>query len=189
VAVFYIVFLLIIAQRLIELRIANRNRKWMLAQRGTEIGAGHYPLIVLLHAGFFASLWIEVFSKGFPLFWAWPFIVCLLVSVQVIRYWAITSLGPYWNTRIIFVPGADAVRKGPYRYMRHPNYSVVILELLLIPLLFNAYITLLLFGFLNALMLRHRIRVEEEGLINHTNYGKTMESRFRFIPAKPEEKT
>jgi methyltransferase len=185
--VFYLVFLLIISQRLLELRVAKRNREWMESRGGVEIGADHYPLMVLLHTVFFVSLWAEAALRGYPLSNRWPLIVFVLITVQIIRYWAIISLGPYWNTRIIFVPGGEVVKQGPYRFLRHPNYTVVILEIALIPLLFQAYVTCILFSLLNALMLRHRIRIEETGLAQHTDYADTMGSRFRFIPKSPEK--
>jgi methyltransferase len=187
VVVFYIVFLLLIAQRLVELRVARKNRAWMQSRGGIEIGAGHYPFMVLMHAGFFISLWMESALRGYPLSSLWPLIGCVLIIVQIVRYWAIMSLGPYWNTRIIFVPSAEVVKRGPYRLMRHPNYTVVILEIALISLLFKAYVTCVLFSILNAFMLRHRIRIEENGLFIHTNYAAKMGKSSRFIPKYPEK--
>ncbi|ERI09841.1 isoprenylcysteine carboxyl methyltransferase family protein [Aneurinibacillus aneurinilyticus] len=186
--VFYTVFILLIAQRLLELRVAKRNQAWMEGRGGVEIGKEHYMWIVMLHIGFFLSLWIETATRGYPVLDWWPFIACVLLIVQFIRYWAITSLGPYWNTRIIFVPGAHVVKRGPYRFMRHPNYMAVILELALIPLLFEAYVTLGLFSMLNAWMLLYRIRVEECGLAKYTDYASVMSDCSRFIPKNPEEK-
>lgn len=186
--IFYVVFSLLLTQRLLELRVAKRNQAWMEKRGGVEIGAGHYPLMVLLHAGFFISLWMEAAWRGYPLSAGWPLIGAVLLIVQFIRYWAIVSLGPYWNTRIIFVPGADVVQRGPYRFLRHPNYTVVVLEIALFPLLFQAYSTCILFSLLNAFMLRHRIRVEERGLAEYTDYASAMGHVSRFIPKLPEEK-
>lgn len=183
---FYTVFVSLIIQRLVELWIARRNQQWMLAHGGIEIGAEHYPLLVLMHISFFAGLWTEVVLRGYAISFAWPILLAALIIVQGIRYWAITSLGRFWNTRIIIIPGADVVRRGPYQFLRHPNYTVVILELALIPLLFNAYITCVAFSILNALVLSYRIRVEEEGLASYTAYTSVMQNRLRFLPKKPE---
>ncbi|GED15256.1 isoprenylcysteine carboxyl methyltransferase family protein [Aneurinibacillus migulanus] len=186
--IFYTVFMLLIVQRLLELRVAKRNQMWMESRGGIEIGEEHYRWIVMLHIGFFLSMWIETSTRGYPVSDWWPLIACALLIVQFIRYWAITSLGPYWNTRIIFMPGAQVVKQGPYRFMRHPNYTVVILELALIPLLFEAYATLVLFSMLNAWMLFHRIRIEERGLSKYTDYASVMSKHSRFIPKNPEQK-
>ncbi|MBN6189303.1 isoprenylcysteine carboxyl methyltransferase [Aneurinibacillus sp. BA2021] len=185
---FYVVFTLLLMQRLLELRVAKRNQAWMEQRGGIEIGAGHYPLMVLLHVGFLISLWGEAAWRGYPLSAGWPLIGAALLIIQAVRYWAIVSLGPYWNTRILFVPGAEVVQRGPYRFLRHPNYTVVALEIALFPLLFQAYVTCVLFSLLNAAMLRHRIRVEEQGLIEYTDYAAAMGRVSRYIPKVPEEK-
>lgn len=183
---FYIVFTFLIIQRLMELFVARRNKQWMMARGGIEIGADHYPLMVLMHISFFASLWTEVILRDYPVSIAWAVLLAALIVVQLIRYWAIASLGRFWNTKIIVVPDADIVRRGPYRFLRHPNYTVVILEFAIIPLLFDAYITFAIFSILNVFILRHRIRVEEEGLSAHTTYTAAMGSRLRFLPKKPD---
>ncbi|WP_081413174.1 isoprenylcysteine carboxyl methyltransferase family protein [Aneurinibacillus terranovensis] len=184
--IFYAVFVFLIVQRLVELKVAKRNRAWMMSRGGKEIGAGHYPLMVLMHAGFFISLWTESAWKGYPLSVFWKALLGVLLVVQLLRYWAIVSLGRCWNTRIIYVPGGEAVRKGPYRFLRHPNYVVVILEFAVIPLFFKAYVTFFTFSLLNAIMLRHRIRVEEQALLSHTSYSRVMGDRRRFMPGRPE---
>ncbi|WCK52440.1 isoprenylcysteine carboxylmethyltransferase family protein [Aneurinibacillus sp. Ricciae_BoGa-3] len=181
---FYGVFLLLVIQRLTELWIAKRNRKWVLARGGIEIAAHHYPLIVSMHTAFLISLLAEVMLHGYPVSPWWAALLILMLAVQVLRYWAIASLGPYWNTRIFIIPGAKIVQKGPYLYMRHPNYLAVILEIALVPLLFEAYVTFFIFSVLNALMLRHRIKVEEEGLARFSSYQSDMGNRARFMPGR-----
>ncbi|HBI04773.1 MAG TPA: hypothetical protein DDY49_12180 [Paenibacillaceae bacterium] len=109
-------------------------------------------------------------------------IIILLLLTQLLRYWAIQSLGPFWNTRIMVLPGAEPVVKGPYNYFRHPNYLAVILEFVLIPLLFNAFFTCILFSILNALLLKYRISLEEKTLIETTEYQETMSRKSRFLP-------
>lgn len=94
----------------------------------------------------------------------WLGIAAVILSVQIVRYWALCSLGAYWNTKILVVPGVELVKKGPYKWMKHPNYAVVILEILLIPLLYHAYVTMCLFSIFNAVLLSVRIRAEDKAL-------------------------
>lgn len=94
----------------------------------------------------------------------WIGIAAAILIVQAVRYWALCSLGAYWNTKILVVPGAELVKKGPYKWMKHPNYTVVILEILLIPLLYQAYVTMCLFSIVNAVLLTVRIRTEDKAL-------------------------
>ena len=179
---FYSVFLFLVVQRMVELAIARRNGKWILNHGGMEIGEKHYPLMVLLHIAFFLSLWVEAAQRGYSLISSWPLLLSILVLTQALRYWAISSLGPFWNTRIFILPGATPILKGPYRFFRHPNYVAVILEVGLLPLLFHGYITSLLFSLLNGFMLIYRIRIEEAALGQFTTYEKEMAHRSRFLP-------
>ncbi len=94
----------------------------------------------------------------------WLGIAAVILSVQIVRYWGLCSLGAYWNTKILVVPGVELVKKGPYKWMKHPNYAVVILEILLIPLLYQAYVTMCLFSIFNAVLLSVRIRAEDKAL-------------------------
>lgn len=184
---FYAVFTFLIVQRLTELAVARRNREWMMRRGGQEAGANHYPLMVAMHIGFFVSLWVETAWRGYSRSSAWMVLLLLLAAVQFLRYWALMALGRYWNTRIIFVPGDKIVRKGPYRFLRHPNYLVVMIEIALIPLLFHAYLTSFAFSFLNAWMMRYRIRIEEEALRMNTTYSQDMEGLHRLIPRRSAE--
>lgn len=179
---FYCLFLFLIVQRFVELGIARRNGRWILDQGGMEIGENHYPLLVFLHLSFFLSLWVEAAQRGYSLIPAWPLLLGILLLTQALRYWAISSLGPFWNTRIFILPGATPVLKGPYRFFRHPNYVAVILELALTPLLFHCYITSVLFTLLNGFMLNYRIRIEEAALYQYTTYKKEMAHTSRFLP-------
>ncbi len=166
--------------------IANRNAKWVKSQGGYEAGKDHYKYIVLLHSLFFISLLIEISitNKGFVLWSIIPLIAFLLA--QVGRVWALSSLGRFWNTRIMILPGAKVVAKGPYKYLRHPNYAVVVTELACLPLIFQAYWTALIFTLLNAFILSVRIRVEEKALDEATNYTKAFKNHRRFIPKYEE---
>jgi methyltransferase len=151
--------LLATLQRLIEFVIATRNTRALLAEGAYEVGRGHYPAIVFLHTAWLATLW-AFFLFDLTLFQPWAAIAYLLV--QVLRLWTLFSLGRYWTTRIIVVPDAPLVRKGPYRFIRHPNYLVVVLEIALLPLALDSWPLALGFSIVNATVLAWRIRVESE---------------------------
>ncbi|HXL70581.1 MAG TPA: isoprenylcysteine carboxylmethyltransferase family protein [Rhizomicrobium sp.] len=157
----YAIIFLVVLQRLGELVLANRNTRRLKAQGAVEIGARHYPLIVLLHtAWLLAVLWL----LPAPLEISWPWLA-IFVLLQAARIWVISSLGPYWTTRIISVPGAPLVRRGPYRFVRHPNYLVVAGEILALPLAFHEIPVAIFFSLANAAILFWRIREEEAGLV------------------------
>jgi methyltransferase len=147
-------------QRLAELLYANYNTKALLARGAVEIGRKHYPLIVLLHASWLAAIAVSLSPKP-PVNFIWLGIFILL---QSLRLWILATLGPYWTTRIIMLPGAPLVRKGPYRFLRHPNYCVVAAEIFVLPMIFGQWQLALIFTVLNAVMLAWRIRVEETAL-------------------------
>lgn len=143
----------------------------MLAKGAYEVGATHYPFMILLHISFFVCLLIEViYIKSFATLNYNLLIVFLLL--QLLRVWCLVSLGPFWNTKIIILPGAEVVVKGPYSFMRHPNYLVVCLEIAVLPLMFQAYVTAICFTILNVIILSIRISIEEKALKEATNYAK-----------------
>ena len=157
----FIVFIIfLIVQRLTELYISKRNEKWLLSQGAIEYGREHYPYIVALHTLFIVSLIVEYYlSGGQPMSYIFLLLFILLLSF---KYWVLSSLGLYWNTKIYRIPGAIAVRKGPYKIFKHPNYVDVVLEIAIIPLVFHLYYTAVIFSLLNAIMLSVRIRVENK---------------------------
>lgn len=166
---FYVILVFVIVQRLVELLIAKRNEKSMRAKGAYEVGASHYPFMILLHTSFFTSLIIEVIYFKFIVI---PDFVLLAFFglLQLLRVWCLISLGTFWNTKIIILPGANVVAKGPYAYIRHPNYLVVCLEILVLPLMFQAYITAICFTILNFIILSVRIPIEENALKEATDY-------------------
>lgn len=166
----YLFIALVIGQRLMELRLAKKNERWMKAQGGYEKGEKHYPYIVAIHTLFFLSLLLEV-TFSWTEDSTWNIIPLLLfLIIQWGRMWVISSLGKFWNTKIIVLPGAKVVRKGPYRYFRHPNYVIVIMEMMTLPLIFHAYWTAIIFTLSCAVVLFIRIREEEAALKEATNY-------------------
>lgn len=152
------VFLII--QRAGELYLAQRNKEWSLQQGAIEFGTRHYPLFFILHAAWFAG-WIAEARAVNGLSQVWYLWLGLFIAAQGLRYWCISALGRQWNTRILVIPGYKAVKKGPYRYMRHPNYLAVAVELLCVPMLFGAVYTASAITVLNALLL-FRVRIPEE---------------------------
>ena len=155
---------LVATQRLLELLLSRRNERRVRARGAVERGRGHYPLIVALHALWIASTLVEGILRGPEVPALWPVPLALFLLAQALRYWAVFSLGESWNTRILVVPDAKLVRRGPYKYLDHPNYVVVVMEILAFPLIFGAWVTALVFTGLNAALLYVRIREENRAL-------------------------
>jgi methyltransferase len=160
-SLYFIIFILfLITQRLTELYVSKKNEKWLLAQGAIEYGRQHYPYIVALHTLFIVSLIVEYYvTGGQPISYM---ALSLFILLLAFKYWVLSSLGTYWNTRIYRVPGAIAVKKGPYKIFKHPNYVDVVCEIAIIPLVFHLYYTAIIFSVLNAIMLSVRIRVENK---------------------------
>jgi methyltransferase len=148
-------------QRLGELVYARANTRWLLAHGGREAGAGHYPFMVAMHAAWLIGLWGLVLWRqpAVNYLWLGVFVVC-----QLLRVWVLATLGRRWTTRIIVVPGETLVAKGPYRFIPHPNYAVVVVEIAAVPLTLGFVWFAALFSVLNALMLWVRIREERAAL-------------------------
>ena len=151
--------MLVTLQRLSELIIAHRNTKALKARGGVEVGANHYPVMVLLHASWLGGLW----WYGWNAVVIWP-LMALYILLQGFRIWILASIGRRWTTRILSVPGETLVASGPYRFMKHPNYALVLLEVPLLPLALGLNWFAVLYGMLNIAMLTWRISVEEAAL-------------------------
>jgi methyltransferase len=165
--VWYVLLIATVAvERLAEVVVAERNRRWSRERGGFEAGARHYPVMVLLHTALLVGCVLEVAvlhrpfipTLGFPM-------LALVVAAQVLRWWCITSLGRQWNTRVIVVPGAPRITGGPYRWIPHPNYVAVIVEGIALPLVHSAWFTAVMFTVLNAALLRTRVQVENAALV------------------------
>ena len=155
-----VIILLVALQRVSELILAQRNTRRLLAQGAVEHGARHYPLFVLLHGGWLVALWLAVP----PTASISGVLLVLFCGLQAARIWVIASLGPFWTTRILTLPEAPLVARGPYRWFKHPNYLVVACEIPLLPLVFGAWQLALIFGLANLALLAYRIRVEDAAL-------------------------
>lgn len=156
---------IVVVQRLAELRLAKRNEAWARSQGAVEHGAGHYPMFFVLHTVWLLAWPFEAWLGGPSLAPSWPLWLGAFAAAQVLRYWAIATLGRRWNTRILVLPDLAPIRRGPYRVLPHPNYAAVILELAALPLIFGAWWTALGIGVANlVLLLGVRIPAESRAL-------------------------
>lgn len=155
----YAIMAFVTLQRLSELVIAKRNTARLLANGAHEVGGEHYPVMVALHTAWLAVLWFTVGDRPISL----PLLAVFAV-LQLMRVWVLATLGPRWTTRIIVTRDAPLVRRGPFRFVRHPNYMVVTAEIAVLPLTFGLVWVALLFTVLNAAMLTVRIRAENRAL-------------------------
>jgi methyltransferase len=162
---FTVLILLVGLERLAELIVSLRNQRWSLERGGVEYGRGHYPWMVALHTGLLGGALAEAyfFDRGFNPILGWT-MLALVVLAQALRWWCIATLGRQWNIRVIVIPGAGAVERGPYKLMRHPNYLAVIIEGFALPLVLGNWITALAFSLLNFWLLRTRINTENRAL-------------------------
>jgi methyltransferase len=152
-------------ERLAELVVATRNARWAFAHGGVESGRGHYPVMAAMHTALLVACIAEVAVADRPFLpWlGWP-MLALVVASQALRWWCVATLGHQWNTRVIVVPGLPLVSAGPYRWLRHPNYVAVVVEVAALPLVHTAWVTALVFTLGNAAVLAVRIPVEERAL-------------------------
>lgn len=154
-----VILALVTLQRLVELVVAGRNTRRLLAQGGVEHGAVHYPLVVSVHAIWLLGLWGLAWDRSVHAPW-----LAVYAGLEVLRAWVLWTLGARWTTRIIVVPGETLVRHGPYRFVAHPNYLVVAGEIAVLPLVFGLWGYALAFSILSAVVLALRIRVEARAL-------------------------
>jgi methyltransferase len=168
--------------RLAELWFSARHQAHLLTEGGKQVPEPLYPLMVCVHAGLFvgnaAEVWL--YERPFVPLLGW-FMVALLAGCLTGRVWVWHSLGEQWNTQIL-ISTRPVVDTGPYRYVRHPNYAIVIVEMFALPLVHNAYLTALICSVLNGIVLWHRIRREEAALFRHPEYAAKMGRKPRFLP-------
>ncbi|HEX2904595.1 MAG TPA: isoprenylcysteine carboxyl methyltransferase family protein [Jatrophihabitans sp.] len=158
-----LLILAVVAERLAELVVSRRNQAWSLARGGYEVGAGHYPVMVVLHSALLAGCLVEGTLRSFRPELGWPMLAVVLAG-QALRWWCIATLGRQWNVRVIVVPGLPRVAAGPYRWLPHPNYLAVVLEGAALPLVRGCWITAVSFTVLNAALLSVRLRTENRAL-------------------------
>jgi methyltransferase len=168
----------VVVERLVELVVSSRHASWALDRGGVEHGQRHYPPMVLLHSGLLLACALEALVAGRPFVPALgvPMLV-LVVAAQALRWWCIATLGRRWNTRVIVLPGTPLVRRGPYRWMSHPNYVAVAVEGIALPLVHSAWLTAVVFTVLNAvLLLGFRIPVEDRALVTSSSRSSSARS-------------
>ena len=154
-----VILALVTLQRVGEFWLSNRNTARLIAQGAREHSPGHYPVIVALHVAWLGCLWWLAPLRPIDSFW-----LALFVLIELARIWALATLGPHWTTRIIVLPDAPLVGRGPYRWLNHPNYAVVVAEIAVLPLVFGLWQIALVFSLLNAAVLAVRIRAENRAL-------------------------
>jgi methyltransferase len=155
---------LVIVQRLWELRLARRHQRALQARGAVEVGAEGYPQIVTLHVLWFVGMVLEIFFLSRQINSFWPIPLALFLLAQGLRIWTIRTLGERWTTRVLVLPKTPPVTGGPFRFLRHPNYTAVAVELLVFPLIFSCYVTAFTVSIINAFLLRKRIRIEEKAM-------------------------
>lgn len=158
----YVIVALVALQRLFEVIYAGRNTRRLFARGATEAGRGHYPLIVTLHVAWLAAI-VLLLPKQVSISWL---LIAAIVLLQALRLWVIATLGPYWTTRIVTLDGTPLIRRGPYRWVRHPNYLIVAAEIIILPLAFGETAVAVAFTVLNSAILAWRIREEDRALSN-----------------------
>ena len=182
VRLYLTLLMLVAAERVVEMALSAANRQWALSRGGIEFGQRHFLSMKLAHSAFLVGCAAEVVMLQRPFLPALGYSMLVVVGLaQALRYWAIAALGRRWNIRVIVVPGLPAVDRGPYRFVRHPNYVAVILEGFALPLIHSAWLTAIVFSSLNALILWVRVRCEEQALMRHSSYA-CLQERPRWTP-------
>jgi methyltransferase len=156
---------LVAGERIAELIVSRRHERRLATRGAYEVGRRHYPVMVALHTGLLLAAPAEVLLLDRPFLpWLGVPMLALVAATMALRWWVIATLGERWTTRVIVLPGAPLVASGPYRFLRHPNYLAVAVEVVALPLVHTAWWTALAFGLANLWLLGHRIRVEDRAL-------------------------
>ncbi len=159
-SILYVVVAIVVVQRIVELIYAERNTRRLLQRGAVEVAAGQHPFFIALHAAWLVSILVLVGPATVPNWW----LLAAFFLLQLARLWVLRTLGPFWTTRIITLAGAPLIRTGPYRYVKHPNYVIVALEIAVLPLAFGSWTIALVFSILNAVLLAIRIFSEDKAL-------------------------
>jgi methyltransferase len=182
-ALYLVLIAAVAVERLVELAITRRNLAWARAQGAREHGAALYPWMAATHAAFLLACPLEAIGLDRPFLPALGLpMLALVAGAMALRYWAIATLGRRWTTRVVVVPGLAPVTLGPYRWVRHPNYLAVVIEVVALPLVHGAWMTALAATLANALVLRRRIADEESALRGATDYDGAMAGRGALLP-------
>jgi len=171
------IFAYLVLERFFELHLSRRHCRLLALRGGREFYPETFPRMVALHSLFLLALLVESYPWNVPPGPVTAILLVVFILLQAGRYWCIVSLGECWNTRIVLVPGGKVKKTGPYRWLSHPNYLLVTLEFMLLPLLMHAPYTMVLFFPANLLVVRQRIRLEEKALREFTDYSKKFQPR------------
>ena len=181
-AVFLVALALVVGLRLTELVISSRHATRLRASGAVEHGAGHYPYLVAAHVLYYVMLSVEVSFTRSPVdAWTWAALAALFGPTLAIRIWTMATLGERWTTRVFVIPGERVVVRGPYRYLRHPNYAVVLAEIVLFAAAFKAWTTLAVMLPIHVAVLAVRIRAEEAALSGATDWASALGQRPRLL--------
>lgn len=182
---FAVLVALVACQRLYEVRVSRAHERALLARGGLEHARGQMPWMVALHTAWLIAMPLEVFLLERAFRWPLAVVALLVFAVaQTLRIWAMRTLGPRWTVKVFTLPGEPPVTGGPFRFLRHPNYLGVVLEILALPLVHGAFITSLSFTVLNGLLLRARIAAEERALAAASDYEGPFRDRRRLVPGR-----
>ena len=184
--IFVGIVLVVILQRICELRISGNNEAYILAQGAKKHSDNLLGVVKVLQTSWFLAALVEVWYFDRPFILSLS-IVAFLVTLtgQVLRYLSMQALGRHWSLSIMTLPDMPVVDKGIYLYLRHPNWLGVILEIAALPLIHGAYLTTIIFSLANAFLMSKRIQTEEEALAKSSNYTLVFANRPRFIPRIP----
>jgi methyltransferase len=163
----YILLVFLVFERGMELLIAHANEGWLISRGGREYDAQFSLFMVIFHAMWFLSFAVEAYTRSAAPLVSPAWIVLTAAALQTGRYWCIASLGRRWNTKVIVLPGAALINRGPYRKLKHPNYLVVVIEIFIYPALFGCWWTAAFFGLGNMWVLKRRIQAEERALARY----------------------
>lgn len=170
-------------ERLWELQISRRHQR-DLATRGAQKHSDPlYRWMVALHAGVLFGAAVEVIALRRPFIVRLAILALLLfLLATLLRWWVIRTMGMHWNTEVVDSGSLGVISEGPFRWIRHPNYVGVFVELIALPLIHTAWITASLAAVLNVFVLRHRLRIEERLLHAVPTYQTSMAGKPRFLP-------
>ena len=178
----YLTFVLVVAiQRILELFISKRNNKVLLSQGAKEFGKEHFIYMKLVHTSWLIACFVGGLYYVAPTVLPY-YALFLFLCGQILRYLAISGLKNRWTANIMILPGLKPVQSGIYKYVRHPNYLGVILEIMALPLMWDLYYIALIFSVLNLIILKVRIGTEENALEEYNQYKNNMKSKKRFLP-------
>lgn len=169
--------------RIFELRISQRRRLALTARGAVPVGERHFGAMVLLHAGILGGSLGEAWIVQRPIvLWITVPALMLVVGANALRWWVIATLGPHWNVRIMSSLSLGVVTTGPFRFVRHPNYVAVFVEMAALPLVHGAYLTAALGALAHVWVLAQRIAAEESVLLSDPTYRSAMGPKPRFLP-------